>query len=342
MEDSSFDGYSTTVKLMQSKAYLLLEREYIELQKVGFFGISAYPVKEDLLEWVATVQGLKDSLWEDASLQLSLKYTEEYKSVPPTITFNTIPFHPNVDAITGKPCVYFLDNPRKGDEHYSLTTILLSIQVMLSNPVLENPVNMEAAKMLKENPPRYREMVLECVRTCRQLKATGVNFAVECFPVAHFQSQTYSKPRRIKMIAFDEYHKTWTEIATSKSNESCKDSTPRPCLNLQAIYCGEEELQKEIEVQNKEFDEIIYGTFGKERTTQVTMNKKLERINRLKKSYIMDRFSEASTSVCPALSMNIKAEQSNTCANEEDLWTKEVDNLVNWTTGLNVDELEDD
>ncbi|XP_072919300.1 ubiquitin-conjugating enzyme E2 U-like [Hemitrygon akajei] len=327
---------------MQSKAYLLLKREYIQLQEAGFFGISAYPVREDLLEWVATVQGLKDSLWEGASLQLSLKYTEEYKSVPPTITFNTIPFHPNVDAITGKPCVYFLDNPMKGDEHYSLTTILLTIQVMLSNPVLENPVNMEAAKMLMENPPRYREMVLECVRTCKQLKATGVNFAVECFPVAHFQSQTYSKLRRIKMIAFDEYHKTWTEIATSKSNESCKDSMPRPCLNLQVIYCGEEELQKEIEAQNKEFDEIIYGTFGKERKTQVTMNQKLERINRMKKSYIMDRFSEASTSVRPALSMNIKAEQSNACANEEDLWTKEVDNLVNWTTGLNVDELEDD
>ncbi|XP_051868569.1 ubiquitin-conjugating enzyme E2 U-like isoform X2 [Pristis pectinata] len=329
---------------MQSKAYLLLERDHIQLQEAGFFGISACPVKEDLSEWVATVQGLKDSLWEGAALQLSLKYTADYNSVPPTVTFNTIPFHPNVDAITGKPCVDFLDNPRKWEEHFSLTTILLTIQVMLSNPVLENPINVEAAKMLMENPPRYREMVLECVRASRQLKATGVNFTVECLPVAHFQNQAYSKLQRIKMIAFDEYHKTWTEIATSKPNESCKDSTPVPCVKLQALYYGfgEEELQKEVEAQNKEFGEIIYGTSGKERKTQTTMNQKLERINRMKNSYIMNKFSEASTSVSPDLTTNIKAKQPNTCAQEEDLWTKEVDSLVNWTTALNADELEDD
>ncbi|XP_069794439.1 ubiquitin-conjugating enzyme E2 U-like isoform X3 [Narcine bancroftii] len=156
---------------MQSKTRLLLEREHICLQEARFFGISACPVKEDLLEWVATLQGLKDSLWEGAALQLSLKYTEDYNSVPPTVTFNTIPFHPNVDAITGKPCIDFLDNPRKWEEHFSMTTILLAIQVMLSNPILENPVNVEAARMLRENPQQYREMVFKCVTASKQLKA---------------------------------------------------------------------------------------------------------------------------------------------------------------------------
>ncbi|XP_078263637.1 ubiquitin-conjugating enzyme E2 U-like isoform X2 [Rhinoraja longicauda] len=271
---------------MQSKAYLLLEREHIQLQEARFFGISACPVKEDLLEWVAMVQGLKDSLWEGAALQLSLKYTEDYNSVPPTVTFNTIPFHPNVDAVTGKPCVDFLDNPWKWEEHFSLTAILLTIQVMLSNPVLENPVNVEAAQMLREDPAGYREIVLECVRASKQLKANGANFAVKCFPEAYFQNQTYSKLHR--------------------------------------------------------FGEIIYGTFGKERKAQMTMNQKLERINRMKKSYIMDRFPEASTSLTSELPTNIRAKQSNICAQEEELWNNEVDNLVNWTTGLNVDELEYD
>lgn len=343
-EDSSFNSYSIILKAMQSKAYLLLEREHIQLQEARLFGISACPVKEDLLEWVAVVQGLKDSLWEGAALQLSLKYTEDYNSVPPTVTFNTIPFHPNVDAVTGKPCVDFLDNPWKWEEHFSLTAILLNIQVMMSNPVLEDPVNVEAAQMLREDPAGYREIVVECVRASKQLKANGVNFAVKCFPEAHFENQAYSKLQRIKMIAFDEYHKTWTEIATSKPNESSKDSTPMPCINLQSLYFGngEEELQKEIEAQNKEFGEIIYGTFGKERKAQMTMNQKLERINRMKKSYIMDRLPEASTSITSDLPTNIRAKQSNNCAQEEELWNKEVDNLVNWTTGLNVDELEND
>ncbi|XP_067845822.1 ubiquitin-conjugating enzyme E2 U-like [Heptranchias perlo] len=334
---------------MQSKAYLLLEREYIQLQEARLFGISVSPVREDLLEWVATIQGLKDSLWEGAFLQLSLKYTEDYNSVPPTVTFNTIPFHPNVDTITGKPCIDFLDNPRKWEGSFSLTTVLLTIQVMLSNPVLENAVNVEAIEMLREKPSRYRKMVLECVRASRQLKETGIKFAVKGFPTAQFQDQAsvipYGKALRIKRIGFDEYHKTWTEIATSKATENCKNPMLEAAVsnpNLQALYygLGNEELQKEIEEQNKEFNDVMYGPFGKQRKTRMTIDEKLARINLMKKSYILDRSSEASTSVILDLPRN-KKKRPNTSTQEEELWDKEVDSLVDWTNALNLDELED-
>ncbi|RXM31442.1 hypothetical protein EOD39_7019 [Acipenser ruthenus] len=59
-------------------------------------GISGAPVSDNLLEWVARVRGLKDSLWEGGMVQLYLRYSEGYNSVPPTVVFNTIPFHPNV------------------------------------------------------------------------------------------------------------------------------------------------------------------------------------------------------------------------------------------------------
>lgn len=36
---------------------------------------------------------------------------------------------------------------------------------MLSNPELENAVNVEAAEMLKNNVSLYRQMVIQCVRT---------------------------------------------------------------------------------------------------------------------------------------------------------------------------------
>ncbi|XP_067892561.1 ubiquitin-conjugating enzyme E2 U-like isoform X4 [Heterodontus francisci] len=275
---------------MQSRAYLLLEREHIQLQEAGLFGITVSPVREDLLEWVATVQGLKDSLWEGAALQLSLKYTEDYNSVPPTVTFNTIPFHPNVDTITGKPCIDFLDNPRKWEEGFSLTTILLTVQVMLSNPVLENAVNVEAIEMLRENPSRYREMVLECVRTSRQIKETGIMLAVKSFSMVHFQDQICALPQGKPL----------------------------------------------------RFSDVMYGTFGKGRKTRVTMDQKLARIEHMKQNYIMDRSLEASTSASLNLPSNIKTKRPNTSIQEEEPWDKEVDSLVNWTTGLNLDELEDD
>ncbi|XP_067892559.1 ubiquitin-conjugating enzyme E2 U-like isoform X2 [Heterodontus francisci] len=302
---------------MQSRAYLLLEREHIQLQEAGLFGITVSPVREDLLEWVATVQGLKDSLWE-------------------------------VDTITGKPCIDFLDNPRKWEEGFSLTTILLTVQVMLSNPVLENAVNVEAIEMLRENPSRYREMVLECVRTSRQIKETGIMLAVKSFSMVHFQDQICAlpqgKPLRIKRIAFDDYHKAWSEIATSKATPSCKDQMLVPYPNLQVLCneLGKEELQKEIEAQNKAFSDVMYGTFGKGRKTRVTMDQKLARIEHMKQNYIMDRSLEASTSASLNLPSNIKTKRPNTSIQEEEPWDKEVDSLVNWTTGLNLDELEDD
>ncbi|XP_078074537.1 ubiquitin-conjugating enzyme E2 U-like [Mustelus asterias] len=333
---------------MKSKAYLLLEREHVQLQEARLFGIAVSPVRENLLEWVATVQGLKDSLWEGASLQISLKYTEDYDSVPPTVTFNTIPFHPNVDTISGKPCIDFLDNPKKWEEGFSLTTILLTIQVMLSNPVLENAVNVEAVEMLKENPSRYREMILECVRTSRQLKETGVKSTAESFPVAHFQDQvstpSYGKPLIIKRIAFDDYHKDWSEIATTKATERYKDQMPVTYLNLQALYNGlrKEDLQKEIEAQNKEFNDVMYGVFGRDRKKRVTLDQKLARIDRMKKSYITDRPSEDSSSITLNLPTSTKRKQPNTSMQEEEAWCKEVDSLIDWSTGLDFDDLEDD
>ncbi|XP_038650410.1 ubiquitin-conjugating enzyme E2 U-like isoform X1 [Scyliorhinus canicula] len=333
---------------MQSKAYLLLEREYAQLQEARLFGITVSPVRDDLLEWVATVQGLKDSLWEGASLQLSLKYTEDYDSTPPNVTFNTIPFHPNVDAVSAKPCIDFLENPSKWEEGFSLTTILLTIQVMLSNPVLENAVNVEAVEMLKENPSRYREMILECVRTSRKLKETGVKLAVKSFPVAHFQDQVstpiYGKSLPIKRIAFADYHKAWSEIATSKATESCKDQRPVTYPNLQALYngLGKEDLEKEIEAQNKEFNDVMYGVFRKKRKTRMTLDQKLERIDCMKRSYIMDKPLEDSNSITLNLPTSITRKRPNASTREEEEWNKEVDSLIDWTTGLDIDDLEDD
>ncbi|XP_048718069.1 ubiquitin-conjugating enzyme E2 U isoform X3 [Caretta caretta] len=155
---------------MHSRAYFLLEREYLEYKEDNIFGIFVTPIKDNLLEWLAEVQGLKDSLWEGAVLQLSIKYTEEYNSVPPTVMFNTIPFHPNVDQHSGRPCIDFLENPKEWNGKLTMSSILLAVQVMLSNPELENAVNVEAAEMLKNNISLYRQMVIQCVRTSQHLE----------------------------------------------------------------------------------------------------------------------------------------------------------------------------
>ncbi|XP_072254158.1 ubiquitin-conjugating enzyme E2 U-like, partial [Pyxicephalus adspersus] len=109
-----------------------------------------------------------------AVLQVSLSYTEEYNYVPPTVIFTTIPFHPNVDPRTGRPCVDFLDKPSDWNPRYTMSSILLAIQALLSNPVLEDFVNLEAADALLNRPELYRQMVLNCVKVSRQIDGKSI------------------------------------------------------------------------------------------------------------------------------------------------------------------------
>ncbi|XP_010213051.1 PREDICTED: ubiquitin-conjugating enzyme E2 U [Tinamus guttatus] len=249
---------------------------------VEYSGIFARPLQDSVLEWVAEVQGLKDSLWEGAVLQLSLTYSENYNDVPPTVRFNTIPFHPNVDQYSGRPCIDFLDNPEEWKEKLTISNILLAIQVMLSNPVTENAVNAEAAEMLKNDMPLYRQMVMQCVRNSlhpeelphtekdhvsslkfyQPTEGSSVDFAsyfyrnrsnkneiTQSFRRAPRQAVLAGRKqqtrvlcefarflaeatplfciyvfRGIKRISFEDYHRTWSKIATSKARDHFRDS----------------------------------------------------------------------------------------------------------------------
>eukprot|EP00057_Strongylocentrotus_purpuratus_P014055 XP_011668529.1 PREDICTED: uncharacterized protein LOC100890194 [Strongylocentrotus purpuratus] len=114
---------------MHSRAYLLLDREYYMLQRDPVWGINAHPLSEDnMMEWTATIRGLKGTIWEGGIFVLSLKFDENFNYRPPDVRFHTIPFHPNIDMQTGCPCVEFLDDVNYWKETYSLQSILLAIQ----------------------------------------------------------------------------------------------------------------------------------------------------------------------------------------------------------------------
>ncbi|XP_045022072.1 ubiquitin-conjugating enzyme E2 U isoform X11 [Bubalus bubalis] len=145
---------------MYSRAYILLKREFQELKNNNYEGITAFPISEDMMQWDVDIEGLQSTIWHGAVFQLRINFTSEYNFVPPVVKFRTIPFHPNVDPHSGKPCIDFLDSPRKWNRSYTLSSILLTLQVMLSNPVLENPVNLEAAHILMKDETLYRLIIL--------------------------------------------------------------------------------------------------------------------------------------------------------------------------------------
>lgn len=84
---------------MLSRAYYLLQRDFRELKKNNYEGITAFPISEDMMEWEADIEGLQNTIWHGSFFQLVIHFTLAYNFVPPVVKFKTIPFHPNVSGV---------------------------------------------------------------------------------------------------------------------------------------------------------------------------------------------------------------------------------------------------
>ncbi|KAI5243764.1 Ubiquitin-Conjugating Enzyme E2 U [Manis pentadactyla] len=113
-----------------------------------------------------------------------------------------------VDQQTGRPYIDFLDNPEEWNTDYTLSSILLTLQVILSDPVLKNPVNLKAVQMLMEDESMYRLIILKLLHQLLQVKGDS-----------QLLKDTDKFTRSIKAVSFHDYYKTWSGIATSKATE---------------------------------------------------------------------------------------------------------------------------
>ncbi|EDO45069.1 predicted protein, partial [Nematostella vectensis] len=179
-----------------------------------FQGIDTKPLNDDdLFIWEATIKGPKDTLWEGGIFKLYLQFDEGFNDIPPKVYFHTIPFHPNVDPVTGIPCLDFLDDYDQWKEYYSLNYILLSIQMMLSNPVLKDAVNADAAQMYRSSPGAYRQLVLDSVLA----SPTRAQKQPQSLEEGRKRSQKVAK------VSFEDYFSMWSGMATTKPAPKSKN-----------------------------------------------------------------------------------------------------------------------
>ncbi|XP_016063895.1 PREDICTED: ubiquitin-conjugating enzyme E2 U [Miniopterus natalensis] len=308
---------------MSHRAYFLLQRDFQELKENNYAGISAFPVSEDMMEWEADIEGLENTIWHGIFFQVTINFTVEYNLVPPVVIFRTIPFHPNVDQHTGRPCIDFLDNPHKWNRSYTLSSILLTLQVMLSNPVLENPVNLEAAHVLTEHESMYREIVQALFHEPLQLKDDSPEL-----------SKDSDKLIRSIKISFDDYFKTWSEIATSKAAECYR--TP---LLEDPSFIGQYHKWKKMELKHQKEWNLKYAAAFAQYARETNSSYKANyRARRIQPRPAPDPQTETEIVI-----KTHEAEEGWKSDSDhiDESWEDEVEDLVAWTNSLDAATLED-
>ncbi|KAI8808916.1 ubiquitin-conjugating enzyme/RWD-like protein [Cladochytrium replicatum] len=135
-------------------------------------GIEVKLAQENLFHWQVTLCGPKDTSWEGGIFQLELIFDEEYNESPPEVYFLTVPFHPNIDIRSGRPCSDLLDQPDSWNPNIRIHTVLESLQNLLADPNLDDPVNVAAAEVFRKSPRLYEQLIRDCVVSSRRVYGT--------------------------------------------------------------------------------------------------------------------------------------------------------------------------
>ena len=102
-----------------------------------------------LLDWSALVKGPIDSPYEGGVFRLSIRCGTDYPLSPPTITFETKIFHPNIHFEKGDVCLDILK--REWSPAWGLLSACRAVLALLSDPDADSPLNCDAGNMIRSN-----------------------------------------------------------------------------------------------------------------------------------------------------------------------------------------------
>mmetsp|Transcript_34723 Transcript_34723/g.81410 ORF Transcript_34723/g.81410 Transcript_34723/m.81410 type:complete len:156 (+) Transcript_34723:51-518(+) len=140
-----------------SAATLRLMSDLREMQKDAPEGASAAPMSEDnIFLWNATIFGPADTPWEGGIFSLRMTFCDQYPDKPPKVRFTTKVFHPNVYQ-DGTLCLDIIQN--KWSPSYTVSSVLTSIQSLLTDPNCGSPANPEAAELYLQDKKTYTRRV---------------------------------------------------------------------------------------------------------------------------------------------------------------------------------------
>jgi ubiquitin-protein ligase len=149
-----------------------LMKDIKELNLNPIQGIHLEPTDNLFIQY-ATITGPPDTPYEGYMWRVRLNFPPDYPFKPPTATFLNKIFHPNIGYDSGSVCISILkeDASSLGDPllqswnpSLNISGILQSIQTMLPDGNSDSPLNVDAAKLLRNNRAAYNDKVRQEAR----------------------------------------------------------------------------------------------------------------------------------------------------------------------------------
>lgn len=136
------------------KARLTMELK--SFSETPVFGISAGPSENDLV-WNAIISNLNEnSPFKDGFFKLQITLNESYPYKPPKVKMKTKIFHPNIK--NEEICLDIIKDDRWSPA-LTIEKILLSISSLLDDPNPDDPLDVSAAILYKNNISEYNKKV---------------------------------------------------------------------------------------------------------------------------------------------------------------------------------------
>ncbi|ELP93150.1 ubiquitin-conjugating enzyme E2, putative [Entamoeba invadens IP1] len=131
-----------------------IQRETVNALKNPPEGVVVTIDEENLDHWNAIIDGPPDTPYEGGKFQLDIFLPAEFPYKPPMIKFATRVYHPNI-SFFGKIC---LDTLKESGWVCSMqiTAVLQTIQQLLANPNLDDPLNLEVNGLWTSNPTQAK------------------------------------------------------------------------------------------------------------------------------------------------------------------------------------------